>query len=197
MNTQEKELVGSRLNAFRTMRRLSLRDLASLSGVSAGFISQIENGNANASIETLRSLAQGLGVSWLDLFQTTPVTGKVLHKSERPHIRAGEGISHYAITQPPLQDVEVTVSEYEPGVTSGSDDYTHGDLHEILVILKGRFVFRLQGQDHEMSDGDSIDYRTSMTHSLTNIGTTKGEAIWVVTPPHHVETQHSQPEGEI
>ena len=179
---EDQQIFGTRLRELRTSRRLSMRDLAELSGVSASYISQIENGRANASLQTLRNLASAFGVAWVDFFQAPPARGRVLRKADRPVI-PGPGTRHHSITQPPLLDVEVTVTEYEPGAVVGDEDYVHGDSHEVFVVLSGRFVFRLDDQDFEMTEGDSIELRTSVPHMLTNVGPGVGEGLWVVTPP--------------
>lgn len=183
MENTDALLLGRRVRDFRKMRGLSMRELARLAGVSAGFISQIENGQANASLQTVRALADTFGIQWMDLFEAKPVHGRVLKKADRPKLASSAAVRHFGITQPPIRDVEVLVSEYEPGESVGDPNYTHGDSHEIVVILRGSFRFRLQDDEFDLEQGDSVDYRTSTPHMLTNTGDTVGEALWVVTPP--------------
>lgn len=183
--------LGARIRELRTLRGLSMRDLAKQAGVSAGYVSQIENGQANASLQVVRSIADAFGVQWLELFDNTPVRGRVLKRSERPRLFTSPTVRHYGITQPPVGNVEVLVSEYEPGEAVGDPDYTHGDSQEICIVLRGRFAFRLADDDFILEPGDSIDYRTSTPHMLTNIGDGVGEALWVVTPPSSPPWQRS------
>lgn len=175
--------LGRRVKELRTLRKISTRELANRAGVSAGYISQIETGKANASLQTVRAIAEAFGVQWTELFEARPRHGQVLRKADRPKLTSTSTVQHYGITKPPVTDVEVLVSEYEPGDAVGDENYTHGDSHEIVVILKGRFLFRLLDQEFELNEGDSLDYRTSTPHMITNIGDTVGEALWVVTPP--------------
>lgn len=179
----ERVALGNRLREFRTSRKMSIRKLSEIAGVSPAFISQIENGRANASIPVLRQVASALGIAFVDLFDQSPVAGTVLRKSERPQVPSESGIRSFSLTRPPLREVEVTISEYEPGEFAGGDDYTHGDSHEVLVILQGVFRFTLGGVEHTMSQGDSIEYRTNTPHRIQNIGSDTGEALWVVSPP--------------
>lgn len=174
---------GRRVRELRALRKISTRELATRAGVSAGYISQIETGKANASLQTIRSIADAFGVQWIELFEARPRHGELLRKADRPRLTGTATVRHYGITKPPVTDVEVLVSEYEPGVAVGDENYVHGDSHEIVVILRGRFLFRLQDEEFVLEEGDSLDYRTSTPHMLTNIGDTVGEAIWVVTPP--------------
>ncbi|MCZ4525314.1 XRE family transcriptional regulator [Rhodococcus erythropolis] len=179
----ERKALGNRIREFRKARKLSIRKLSELAGISPAFISQIENGRANASIPVLRQVSSALGIAFVDLFEQTSVAGKVLRKKDRPQVPSDSGIRSFSLTRPPLREVEVAVSEYEPGESSGGDDYTHGDSHEVLIILRGTFQFRLDGVEHTMHPGDSIEYRTTAAHEIRNIGSSTGEALWVVSPP--------------
>lgn len=56
------ETIGAKLRRLRTIRGLSVRELARRSGVSPGRISQLENEvSQNAHADTLDLLAKGLG----------------------------------------------------------------------------------------------------------------------------------------
>lgn len=59
--------IGKRLKQLREERQLTLRQLAQVAHVSHSFISDIEQGRSNPSIETLKALARALGVSLTDL----------------------------------------------------------------------------------------------------------------------------------
>jgi DNA-binding XRE family transcriptional regulator/mannose-6-phosphate isomerase-like protein (cupin superfamily) len=70
--------LGARLRQARLDAKLSLRELSRQLGVSASFVSQIENGKSHPSVATLYSLTQLLGVSMDRLFEaqdgaSTPV----------------------------------------------------------------------------------------------------------------------------
>ncbi|CCG03387.1 helix-turn-helix domain-containing protein [Blastococcus saxobsidens] len=62
------ETLGGRLRHARLQANLSLREVARQLGVSASFVSQLENGKSQPSVATLFSLARLLGVSIDRLF---------------------------------------------------------------------------------------------------------------------------------
>jgi transcriptional regulator with XRE-family HTH domain len=62
--------LGTRLRQARLDANMTLRELARQLGVSASFVSQLENGKSQPSVATLYSLAQLLGVSIDELFET-------------------------------------------------------------------------------------------------------------------------------
>ncbi len=61
--------LGSRLRLARQRSGLTLREVARRLGVSASFVSQLENGKSQPSVVTLYSLTQLLGVSIDQMFE--------------------------------------------------------------------------------------------------------------------------------
>lgn len=83
-----EQVFGSRLREFRLARRLTLRALALQTRTSAGFLSQLERGQVNASVGSLRRLAEGLGVTLPDLFSDQDTDApRVLRRAARPTCR--------------------------------------------------------------------------------------------------------------
>lgn len=62
------EKFGLKLKLERTKKRLSQEALAELSGLNRRTISTIETGDSAPSIETVASIAQGLGIELYKLF---------------------------------------------------------------------------------------------------------------------------------
>lgn len=183
MTEPDAASLGARVRELRGITGISMRELAARAGVSAGYVSQIENGQANASLTVVRAIAAAFGITWLELFQPGPSHGRVLRRADRPRLFSDGSVVHYGITQPPIGNVEVLVSEYAPGEGAGDDTYTHGDSQEICLVVRGRLRFVIGGEEHVLDAGDSVEYRTSTPHSLVNIGDDVAEAVWVVTPP--------------
>jgi transcriptional regulator with XRE-family HTH domain len=61
------EKLGCRVRHFRTEKRLSQEKVAELSGISAKYMSDLERGKANVSIQILERVAANLGTSTIDL----------------------------------------------------------------------------------------------------------------------------------
>src|SRR5574339_988358 len=60
--------IGERLRELREARNISMRTLATKSGLSANALSMIERGRASPSVSTLYKLADALGVSITSFF---------------------------------------------------------------------------------------------------------------------------------
>ena len=178
--------VGERLRDLRRLRRATLKTIADRAGVSESFLSQVERGRASASIASLRRIANALGVSVADLFEPDgPPRPRVLRKDERPSLAFGVLGRKLLLTPQPLQHLEVFVGELDAGGSTGTEPYAHGDSEELFVVLAGTVQLELGGDMHELEAGDSIDYRSSTPHRVTNVGEERAEVMWIISPPSY------------
>lgn len=178
--------VGERLRDIRRLRRATLKTIADRAGVSESFLSQVERGRASASIASLRRIANALGVSVADLFEPDGPPGpRVLRKDERPSLAFGILGRKLLLTPRPLQHLEVFAGELDPGGSTGEEPYAHGDSEELFVVIAGRVQLELGGDVHELEPGDSIDYRSSTPHRVTNVGEGRAEVMWIISPPSY------------
>lgn len=65
--------LGSVIQDTRLARRMTLRELHEVAGVSLGYISELERGQKEASSEILEALAHGLSTTVSDLLINTAV----------------------------------------------------------------------------------------------------------------------------
>ncbi|MER8648897.1 helix-turn-helix domain-containing protein [Mesorhizobium sp. M1121] len=187
------QMLGQRLKSLRLGRRLSLRELAELTGTSASFISQLERGLTGASTASLNQMASALGVSVAMLFEDSAAGQRgVLLRSERPSLPPSDGCRKMLLSRPPLSDMEVYVGEFEIGGSTGPALYTHGDAHEMLVVLRGIVEVSLGDVRHVLEEGDSIEYATSTAHRSENIGSGRAEVMWIIAPPTSVRAELDQ-----
>lgn len=184
--TSEIDL-GERLRAIRTLRRATLRTIAERAGLSESFLSQVERGRANASVASLTRIAAALGVSVADLFEPNGSQGRprVLRRETRPTLAFGTLGRKFMLTPRPLQNLQVIVGELGAGGSTGDEPYTHGDSEELLVVLAGVVSLQLGTEVFELATGDSIDYRSSTPHRLTNAGVGSAEVMWIISPPSY------------
>src|SRR5437899_6978257 len=178
--------VGERLRELRRCRRCTLRAIAERSGLSESFLSQVERGRASASIASLRRIADALGVSMADLFEPDRLPGpRVLRRDERPALSFGVLGKKLLLTPRPLHHLEVFAGELEVDGSTGAEPYAHGDSEELFVVLSGTVQLELGGELSELESGDSIDYRSSTPHRISNVGDELAEVMWIISPPSY------------
>lgn len=185
--TEESEatrLVAERLRRLRKANHISLRKLAEATGTSASFLSQLERGLTGASTSTLIRIANVFGTSISDLFSGAEGgQDPVLRRARRPSLPVTNGQRKTLLSRRPLTHFETYMAEFEPGGSSGRDQYTHGDSHEMLFVIRGRVQLDLGPDSHVLEDGDCVEYASSVPHRVRNIGATPAEVLFIISPP--------------
>lgn len=77
------EVIAANLHRLRTARRMSLATLAARADVAKATLANLEQGRGNPTIETLWSLALGLGVAFSDLLEDRRETTTVLVRAQQ------------------------------------------------------------------------------------------------------------------
>ena len=178
--------VGERLRVIRSRRRQTLREVAERAGLSESFLSQVERGRASASIASLRRIADALGVAISDLFQPVEASRpRVLRRDDRPSLAFGILGRKLLLTPKPLHHLEVFVGELDPEGSTGAEQYAHGDSEELFVVIRGTVQLELGDEVFELDAGDSIDYRSTVPHRISNLGDDVAEVMWIISPPSY------------
>ena len=165
--------LGSRLREQRRSRRLTLRELAHRTGLSAGLISKIENFRTIPSLPVLLSIARELRLDPAKLFEGIGA------EVRRPWIlvRAGEGApvereSNHGMSYRMLLESGTTASEFQLmliSVSPGAKRKTvTGTAMELLYMLSGELDFRVGADTIPLRRGDTLFFDGSQPHVPVN-----------------------------
>jgi transcriptional regulator with XRE-family HTH domain len=176
--------VGAAIRALRLRKRLTLKEVAEAAGLSESFLSQLERSRVNASIGSLSRVAAALNVSMAELF-APPENGqvRVIRKNDRPALVYGIFGRKYLLTPNPLKHLEVFIGEFQAGGSTGDQPYSHGDSDELFIVLSGQFELQVGENLFRVSEGDCVNYGSSMPHRAVNVGESTGEVMWIISPP--------------
>ena len=173
------------MRAIRLLRRKTLKEVADAAGVSESFVSQIERGRTSASVASLQRLAAALGIEVSDLFATNGLRPRVLRREAREPIVWGHLGRKALLTPKPFHSLEVIAAEFDAGGSTGDEPYTHGDSEELLVVVGGRVHLQLGEDTYDLGTGDSVQYRSSTPHRVSNSGEERAEVLFVISPPSY------------
>ncbi|MBL0371228.1 helix-turn-helix transcriptional regulator [Rhizobium sp. KVB221] len=176
--------IGQRIKAFRTTRRLTLRQLADMTGTTASFISQLERGLSGVNTNTLMRIANALAIGIADLFEDRKVSlHQVIRRADRPALPPSVGYRKTILSSRPIREFEVYGGEFGPGESTGKDAYVHGGTNEMFVVLRGEVELTLGSEQFVLREGDSIEYSTTTPHKTRNVGPERAEVLWIISPP--------------
>lgn len=177
--------VARQVKILRQARHWSLDELAHRSGVSKGMIVQIEGGRTNPSIGTLCRLAESFGVHVGRLIEATeqPLV-RVIGADEPPALWRGEhgGEARLLVGANDPAFVEFWEWRIAAGERHRSAEHAPGT-REMLHLRSGALVVTVDGVDHALTPGQTIDFRADRPHGYRNDGTEPALATMVVAMP--------------
>jgi transcriptional regulator with XRE-family HTH domain len=161
------EVVGRRVRDARTVRRWTLDELASRSGVSRRMIINIEQGAMNPSIATLLRISDALGIGLPALVETEAAPlSQVTRAGEGVQLWKGEGggTGVLAVGTHPPDVVELWDWSLAPGDVHASEPHAAGT-REQLVVISGKIDVRVGDTTTQLGAGDAISFRGDVAHS--------------------------------
>lgn len=178
--------VGAQLRLLRRARRQTLRDVAARAGVSESFLSQLERDLTGASIASLQRIAGALGLEVSDLFANHTQAGpSVLRRDGRVYVSWGTLGRKALLTPKPFEALEVVTATFEPGGSTGAEQYAHGDSEELLLVVAGVVELALGQDTMRLDAGDCARYRSSTPHRVSNVGDDVAEVLYMISPPSY------------
>jgi transcriptional regulator with XRE-family HTH domain len=176
--------LGQRLREARRAQRKTLAQVAEQSGLTKGFVSKLENGQASASVASLVRLCAALGVPVGALFE--PTTGQVVRRDAYPPIEfGGAGMREFLLTPGSERRVQAILSEIEPSGGSGDATYTLPTDVEFVFVLSGRVRIDMADMATgpvELGTGDAFTFPAVNEHAFRALGPDPARVLWVVTP---------------
>jgi XRE family transcriptional regulator, regulator of sulfur utilization len=176
--------VGARVKSLRDAMDLSLRDLADRSGVSAPMLSQVERGDTSPTLAVAQKIAAGLDLTLSQLLRLDEDRHVVIVRTGDRRIRRRRGHRVEELT-PGLPGQRSDVSEHTlaPGAATGAADdppmHEPGS-RETAVVVEGTVELFIDGQRHELAEGDSVTFDADLPHHFENNSSSDARLIAVV-----------------
>lgn len=160
--------IGSTIRAIRKRKNITIAQICEETGLSQGFMSQLETNKTSPSISTLEHIAQVLKVPLAYLLLKKEERMQVVRKDERRITTSGSDnlkVEHLSSTK----NVRMMLVEFPVGASTGDLPHAH-EGEEVHVVIKGR-VHAEQGEDvAEFGEGDSFSWNACTPHVVRNIG---------------------------
>ncbi len=187
------QTIGQRIKKRREFKKLSIREVARKIGLSASFISQVENGKSFPSLAVLKQIANVLEITAGELMQESIAVKEVPHddivqrkKTRRYFKDLANGIELFYLSSEKACD---TYKQMEPvlvilkeNACSGNEQYNHFG-QEFYLVTRGKLEFIIGKNKYVLNKGDSIYFNSKEQHFFRNIYKGVSKAFYVTTPP--------------
>jgi quercetin dioxygenase-like cupin family protein len=145
---------------------LRISEAAREAGISTGFLSAVERGQAVASVATIQRLAAAYGTPALELFEAPAQPGHRFRATGRQVRQAYPGVS-VELLSPQSNRLESMLFRAAPGAGSAAT-YVH-DGEEIIYVQSGAIHVWLDEQEHvTLGAGDSFWFESTRGHRWIN-----------------------------
>lgn len=183
----EDTFVGSSIRDLRRAREITLAQLSELTGLSVGFLSQVERGISSPSVKALHDISRALGVtiSWFFLTHEDVKPQErdyIVRAKRRRHLSFESGIVDELLSPNLSGQLELLYSRFPPGAESGDQPYTHKG-EEAGVIIQGSLELWIGGEAFILGEGDSFAFPSTEPHRYRNVSDNETIVIWAITPP--------------
>ena len=166
-------LVGERLKALRKAQSLTLQQLADETGLSIGYLSNLERDRTSPTIAALFKICSVLQEDISTFLQAYDKKTHVIRKDEREttYFKASK-VKFESITQKgaALKGYCITVA---PGGVSGGSHEARPQAHnndEIGIILSGSVEFMIGDETYILNEGDTLYIEANTPHHFRNTG---------------------------
>ena len=181
---QENDAIGRMLNEWRTQKGLTLQQLADEVGVSAAFISQVENGKASPSIANLRSLAKALGRRVVDFFVDELIDDPMVLPDSMwtdVDMPGWDATIRQMVRIAGNKQMQPFYTVIKPG--GGSLELFSHPGEEFGIVLSGEMTLTVGDKVYRVRALSSFYYSCLLPHSWINEGEEACTVVWVVSPP--------------
>lgn len=196
--------LGKRVRKERQRRQWTLEQFSEKTGLSKSFLSQIERGNTEPSITSLKKIAAQFGYSVVNLFPNGQGTEEnwgyngrqtglqknyvqdvaVVRAAKRKRIALpGSNVVYDLLTPDMKRKLEVMYMRVSRGKNSGEEPMLDTPGEKLCIVMKGVLELRVGEEVFRLEQGDSLYYPAHVPHSWKAIEGDSIEVIWILTPP--------------
>lgn len=174
--------VGARVRSLRRERGLTIEQLAAATGLTKGFISQLERDRTAPSLSSIARICDALGVPLSHIFERDPAPALV-RRSERPRIDGSHTSANHLLSSRDEARFQAIESEIAPGAGAGDELSSLPGEMEFVYVLAGALELRVGDEIHVLREGDALTYPLAKPHTWRNASTTESaRVLWVSVP---------------
>jgi transcriptional regulator with XRE-family HTH domain len=180
--SNEVPRIGARVRALRRERGLTIEQIAAATGLTKGFISQLERDRTQPSLSSIARICDALGVRLSHVFERDPAPALV-RRDERPEVDLYFPTSNYLLSGRDESRFQVIESVVAPLAGAGDELYSLPGEVEFVYVLEGTLELHVGEDTHVLEEGDAITYELSKPHTWRNPSRDEQlRVLWVAVP---------------
>ena len=170
--------IGSRIKSIRKLRGFTLQSVATHTGLSTGYLSNIENNISSPPLDSLQKICDVLETSISDLLSTDRqeiifIPRRSAKVTEYPQFN--QRVERYDFC------IDSQIYEYitiRPGPMRSTPDFRHS-YDEVCTVVKGEMTVRLGDEIFHMKERDSLFIMAHQSHIIYNETESPCVSFWI------------------
>jgi transcriptional regulator with XRE-family HTH domain len=163
---------------------MTMAELAKATGLTSGFLSQLERDLTSVSLSSLARICSALEVRFGDVLDEAPA-GAVIRRGEAPAWTELGAHRDFLLSSRDEPRFHVMESRIPPGAGAGDELYTFPADVELVYVLAGQLELRVQGKLHLLATGDTLTYSPRDPHTWRNPSAEEAVVLWFSVPNPH------------
>ncbi len=184
-----EKAIAKRIRSKRVEQGWTLDQLAKATGLSKGYLSQIENDDKTPTLGTLTKIAFGLGLDAISLI-TGEKTEQTQEKLSIGRVKDRQPITHTGAAPSSIyESFAFTKSDrfMDAYIVTVSNEFNPKPLmhegQEIIFALEGTTEFYYDGQTYIIEAGDAMYFDSNRPHMSRSIGPKPAKVLMVFCNP--------------
>ncbi len=177
--------IGAKILQYRRQKGFTIKELAKKTKLTSSMLSQIERGNANPSINSLRIIAKALDIPLVNFFEDEDnVDNLVVKANQRKKLMmpCNRGFVYESLSPNLSGKIQMVLLKLNPGEETTETMMSH-DGEEAALVLDGKIKIYLEDGVFELDSGDSIRIPPGKPHKWENIDSSTVTVIFAISPP--------------
>lgn len=175
--------VGARLRSIRKQKNITLSMLAQHTGLSVGYLSNLERDLSSPTLENIQRICAALDVPLIKLLESKNWDRNVIRANEREIIFEQKNLIRYESLNFGPEKLDGLIIVVEPHCEY-KKRWTHA-YDEIGLVLDGELTIYIGNEQHKLYSGDAFYIPAMTNHSLSNLSDTPCSSYWVRQPTDH------------
>jgi len=178
--------VGKKLNQLRKERQFTLKQLAEATGLSAAYLSKIENDHSSPTLENMQKICEVLQVTLAEFVTVDKKADfqRLLKMGDRPKIyTTGSGVV-YRLLYNQSPKIKIICSTIQADNYKEETSWGHHDI-ELGLVAEGSMVVSFENDENVViTPGDLICIMPHEVHRYKKVGEDPCTVYWIYVPEH-------------
>lgn len=184
-------MIGKRIRMRRKAQNFSLEQIAKRTGLSVGYLSNLERDLTSPTFDNLVKICGAMDVNVVELISSSLEFRPVTKKEERELVYSRDyhaKVEYLTDTRNPQAMTGLCVTVYD-----NQEEVSYGhEVDELGVIVKGSVILIMDGQTYVLNEGDSIYIRANTPHTWWKISEGESISYWARLTERHVRVLQSE-----